>query len=67
MNKEIEIRVKISDPVKAESLLKEKAKFVAERKQKDVYFIPKGKDFFKETPVREFLRVRFEDGRHHLN
>jgi len=62
MNEEIEIQVILKNPEQVEVKLKEIAKFIKEKTQKDEYFVPKHEDFFApEMPIR-YLRVRHEDG-----
>lgn len=63
MNEEFEIKVIIKDPEKVEAILRSKAKFIKEKKQKDEYFVPNHEDFFSIKPTREYLRVRHEDGK----
>ena len=67
MNQEIEIQVKIKDPASAEKHILKFGKFVKERKQKDIYFVLPQKDFFTKEPPDEYLRIRYEEGRDHLN
>jgi adenylate cyclase class 2 len=67
MNQEIEIQVKINNPEIAEKQILKIGKFVRERKQKDVYFVLPQKNFFEKDPPMEYLRVRYEGDRSHLN
>jgi len=67
MNQEIEIQVKIKDPVLAEKEILKFGKFVKERQQKDVYFVLPQRDFFAKEPPDEYLRVRYEKDKNHLN
>ena len=68
MNEEVEIKVRIKDAdrvciknvIKAKKKLSEIAKFIETRIQKDEYFVPRDKDYFKETLVVEYLRIRSE-------
>lgn len=58
MNKEIEIKVILKNKIKVLLFLNKKAKKIEEKEQKDTYFIMPDKNFFKENPVRRYLRVR---------
>jgi predicted adenylyl cyclase CyaB len=63
MNEEVEIKVILKNPKEVEEKLRKICKFVKEKNQFDEYFTPKHKDFFKENPVLEYLRVRHEAGK----
>lgn len=68
MNQEVEIKVIIKNPVETASRLKKVATFIKERKQVDVYYSPA--DSYYNKPIInivEYLRVRHEDGKNHLN
>ena len=67
-NIEVEIQVIIKNPEKTEERLNEVGKFVKSRKQVDKYFVPPYRDFFaaKDMPD-EYLRVRHEEDKNHLN
>jgi len=67
MNQEVEIKIQISNPEKIEKKILTKGKFVTERQQTDKYFVPKTEDWFEKKPVTKYLRVRYEQGKHHLN
>ena len=67
MNQEIEIQVKIKDPVSAEKQILKFGKFVKERQQKDVYFVLPQNNFFAKDCPDEYLRVRYEKDKSHLN
>jgi len=67
MNIEVEIQVIIKNPEKAETRLNEVWKFVKSRKQVDKYFVLPHRDFFAKDPPIEYLRVRHEEGKNHLN
>ena len=58
MNCEIEIKYVIKNPEEVREKLEKTAKFVKEKKQKDEYFSPAGRDFFKKIPAKEYLRIR---------
>lgn len=66
-NVEVEIQVIIKDPEKIEVRLNEVGKFVKSRKQTDKYFVLPQRDFFAKDMPDEYLRVRYEDERNHLN
>jgi len=66
-NLEIEIQVR---PEKIEPLLvflKQEGKFLSENHQIDDYFVPPHRDFLKERPLREWLRLRDADGAYSIN
>lgn len=67
MHQEIEIQTIIKNPEKAEARLNEVGKFVKSRKQVDKYFVPPYRDFFTKNMPDEYLRVRYEEGKNHLN
>lgn len=67
MKKEVELQIIIKDPDAVERKLKKVGKFIGARQQIDKYFVPLYRDFFKKEPPIEYLRVRFEKGRNHLN
>jgi len=66
-NVEVEIQAEIKNPKGAERKLKKTGKFVKTRKQKDVYFVTPQRNFFAKNPPIEYLRVRYEEGKNHLN
>lgn len=66
MNEEVEIKVFLDNPKQVEEKLKKVSRFLKEKTQVDEYFTPKHKDFFKEKPVTEYLRVRTEDKKSNL-
>jgi adenylate cyclase class 2 len=66
-NVEIEIQAKIKNPKEVEAKLKKVGKFIKKREQVDEYFVPRNKNFFAKNPPIEYLRVRNEKGRSHLN
>jgi len=67
MNKEIEIAVIVRNPKEAEKNILKIAKFIREVRQIDKYFVPKDKDFFKEKLTKEYLRVRYDKNKSHIN
>lgn len=62
MNEEVEIKVILKNPEEVEEKLKQIAKFVKEKEQKDEYFTPQHEDFFDVDPPLEYIRVREEGG-----
>jgi adenylate cyclase class 2 len=66
-NVEVEIQVIIKDPEKIEVRLNEVGKFIKSNKQTDKYFVLPQRDFFAKDMPDEYLRVRYEDERNHLN
>ena len=67
MKKEVELQIIIKDPAVVERKLRKVGKFVVVQKQIDKYFVPPYKDFFAKEPPIEYLRVRFEKGKNHLD
>lgn len=65
--KEIEIKVQIQRISKLLSFLEKDAKLVKEERQVDEYFSPKEHSFIAEEPVKEWLRLRNENGKVSLN
>lgn len=67
MNQEVEIQVKIKDPVLAEKEILKYGSFIKERNQSDQYYVLPERDFFTKEPPIEYLRVRREKDKNHLN
>jgi len=67
MNKEVEIQMIIKNPKEVEKKLRKFGKFIKNRKQVDKYFIPPHKNYFRTDPPVEYIRIRYEDGKDHLN
>ncbi|HDQ16732.1 MAG TPA: class IV adenylate cyclase [Candidatus Vogelbacteria bacterium] len=61
MNKEIEIKVILKNKKKVLLFLNKNAKKIEKKEQKDSYFILPDNNFFKENPVRRYLRVRSQE------
>ena len=66
-NVEVEIQVIIKNPEKVEKRLNEVGNFIKSRKQVDKYFVPPYRDFFAKDMPDEYLRVRHEEDKNHLN
>jgi len=66
-NVEVEIQVIIKNPERVETRLNKVGKFIKSRKQVDKYFVPPQRDFFVKDMPDEYLRVRYEEDRNHLN
>jgi len=66
-NVEVEIQVFIKDPEKTEDRLNEVGKFVKARQQIDKYYVLPHRDFFAKDMPDEYLRIRYEEGKNHLN
>ncbi len=66
MNEEIEIQVIVKNPEEAERKLRDSARFISAKDQKDEYFVPQHKDFFEKDPPQEYLRVRYQDGKNEI-
>ena len=67
MHQEVEIQAKIKNLKEVEKKLNKVGKFIKTRKQIDKYFITLQNDFFAKEPPIEYLRVRYEEGKSHLN
>jgi len=67
MKKEVELQIIIKNPTAVEKKIRKIGKFIKSRKQIDKYFVPPQRDFFKKEPPIEYLRIRFEKGKSHLN
>ncbi len=67
MNQEVEIQAIIKNPKEAEKKLKKVGKYLKARKQVDKYFVPSNKDYFKIDPPVEYIRVRYEKDKSHIN
>jgi adenylate cyclase class 2 len=66
-DKEIEIRVRIKDKEPLLKFLEKNGTFKSEKHQRDEYFTPAHRNFIKEKPVKEWLRLREEKGKYSLN
>lgn len=66
-NIEVEIQAFIKNPGKIEERLNEVGRFVKERKQIDKYYVLPQRDFFMKNMPDEYLRIRFEEDKNHLN
>lgn len=58
MNIEVEIKVKVKDFKELELKIKRLGKLKKELHQVDDYYTPVHRDFFKQDPPEEFLRIR---------
>ena len=67
MHQEIEIQAKIKRPKETEKKLKRVGKFIKVRKQVDKYFVSGKRNFFSKEPPIEYLRIRYEKDKNHLN
>ena len=66
-NKEIEIRVRINDNKPLLEFLEKNGNFKSEKHQKDEYFSPAHRNFIKEKPIKEWLRLREEKDRYSMD
>lgn len=66
-NVEVEIQAKIKNPDSVEKKLSKVGKFIKSRKQKDIYFVTPQRNFFLKPAPIEYLRVRYEKDKNHLN
>ena len=66
-NIEIEIQAIIKNPKEVERKLKKVGKFIKTKKQVDNYFVTPRRNFFAKEPPIEYLRIRYEKDKNHLN
>ncbi len=66
-NKEVEIQVRVEKSKRLLSFLKKEAKFAGEEHQIDKYFTPKHRNFLKQRPTKEWLRLRDSSGKFSIN
>lgn len=66
-NTEIEIQAIVKNPKEVEKKLRKVGKYIKTRQQTDRYFVPPQRDFFAKEPPIEYLRIRYEKGKNHLN
>lgn len=64
---EIEIQVEVEKTKGLLAFLKKHAKFMGEERQIDRYFVPAHRDFTKQRPVNEWLRLRDSSGVYSIN
>ncbi|MFH2063277.1 MAG: class IV adenylate cyclase [bacterium] len=62
-NREIEIKIRAKDSEPLLRFLEENGSLKSEKHQRDEYFTPANRNFVKEEPVKEWLRLREEEGR----
>lgn len=67
MNKEVEIAVIVKNPEEAEKNILKIARHLRTTEQTDKYFVPKNNDFFKEKKTKEYVRIRYDKDKSHLN
>ena len=60
MHEEIEIKVMVENPEDVLEFLEKNGKYIETKNQTDNYYIIPSKDFFAESPVKEYLRIREE-------
>jgi len=66
-NVEVEIQAQIKNPKDIEKKLQKVGKFIKVREQKDIYFVTPQRNFFAKFAPTEYLRVRYEKDKSHLN
>jgi len=66
-NIEIEIHVNIENSRPLIEFLKKNGDFRSEKHQIDEYLSPAHRDFLKDRPVKEWLRLRDADGKYSIN
>lgn len=67
MAREIEIKVRVGNSEPLSELLEREGEFRYESRQMDEYFVPASRDFLAERPIREWLRIRIENGKASIN
>jgi predicted adenylyl cyclase CyaB len=67
MKREVEIQMIIKNPREVEKKLRKTGKFIKTRKQVYKYFVPPHKNYFRIDPPVEYIRVRHEKDKNHLN
>jgi len=67
MKQEVEIQVKIKNPSEVEKNIRKIGKFRNIKKQIDKYFVLPQRNFFSKNPPIEYLRIRYEKNKNHLN
>jgi len=65
-NVEIEITVQIENSKSLREFLENEAEFKKEKHQVDEYFSPSHRSFIKIRPIKEWLRLRDEDGKYSI-
>lgn len=63
IDREVEIQVSVENIKPLLRVLKQEAKSLYKSRQIDEYFTPPDRNFLKEKPVKEWLRLRQEDGK----
>ncbi|MFA4999476.1 MAG: class IV adenylate cyclase [Parcubacteria group bacterium] len=66
-NIEVEVQAEIKNPKDAEKKILKFGKFVKSRQQKDIYFVTPQRNFFAKKMPNEYLRIRYEQDKNHLN
>lgn len=66
-NLEIEIQVIAENTKPLTEFLEKSGEFISQNHQIDDYFVPAHRDFLKERPLREWLRLRNSDGVFSIN
>jgi len=64
---EIEIQVRVEQTENLRKFLNSKAKLKMDNRQVDEYYIPPDRDFTKERPLKEWLRLRESNGKYSIN
>ena len=65
-DKEIEIKVKVENQKPLLAFLKKRAKYAGRLRQIDEYFVPAHRNFLAVYPVKEWLRLRQENGKYKI-
>ncbi len=66
-NIEVEIQVKVDNSEDLLAFLQKEGRYDGEKRQIDKYYSPEGRDFFRERPLREMLRLRDSSGKFSIN
>lgn len=65
-DKEIEIKLRVKDNKPLLEFLEKNGNSESERNQRDEYFTPAHRNFIEEKPIKEWLRLREEEGKYSL-
>ncbi|MFA5987347.1 MAG: class IV adenylate cyclase [Candidatus Paceibacterota bacterium] len=66
-NKEIEIKLKVKDVGSLLKFLEENGDFKSDKYQRDEYYMPAHRNFIEAQPIKEWLRLRREEGKCSVN
>ncbi len=67
VSQEIEIKVRVQDSKLLREFLEKNGNCISEKYQRDEYFTPAHRNFITTKPIKEWLRLRAEEGSYSLN